>query len=390
MRVFVGRRTASTYTSDFSWPTLSRLVPEAVGDGARHERGRGGRACPTRCSRRRTSSSASSTRRRSSSRRPSGSSGRGAPRRRRSTRPRDRQLAGRVAGARARARCVLANTPASWAATGRRRCRSRSCRRPSGTARWSATTGTRRAAASRDLESPKQVGRNAAERTLRRLGARQVTTAEVPVVFDPETRRARSSGTLFARDLGLRGLPQRDVPEGPARPAGRVAAGHARGRRPARCAASARAPSTARACRRGATCRSSRACCATGCATPTPARKIGAKPTGTARRGVGGRALGAAPRTCTSSRAPRARGDPRLARARALRHRPDRLRRERGDRRLLAGRRGHWIENGRLTHPVHEVTIAGNLSEMLQDVDAVGNDLVFRGATASPTLRIRR
>ena len=36
---------------------------------------------------------------------------------------------------------------------------------------------------------------------------------------------------------------------------------------------------------------------------------------------------------------------------------------------------GHWIENGRLTHPVHEVTIAGNLREMLHDVDAVGNDL---------------
>ncbi|HUL76624.1 MAG TPA: metallopeptidase TldD-related protein, partial [Vicinamibacteria bacterium] len=51
---------------------------------------------------------------------------------------------------------------------------------------------------------------------------------------------------------------------------------------------------------------------------------------------------------------------------------------------------GHWIENGRLTHPVHEVTIAGNLRDMLRDVDAVGSDLVFRGSTASPTLRVRR
>jgi PmbA protein len=51
---------------------------------------------------------------------------------------------------------------------------------------------------------------------------------------------------------------------------------------------------------------------------------------------------------------------------------------------------GHWIEDGRLVHPVHEVTIAGNLREMLRDVDAVGNDLVFRGASASPTLRIKR
>ncbi|MFI4945769.1 MAG: PmbA/TldA family metallopeptidase, partial [Burkholderiales bacterium] len=31
LRVFVGRRTASTYTSDFSWPTLLRLTEEAVG-----------------------------------------------------------------------------------------------------------------------------------------------------------------------------------------------------------------------------------------------------------------------------------------------------------------------------------------------------------------------
>jgi PmbA protein len=36
------------------------------------------------------------------------------------------------------------------------------------------------------------------------------------------------------------------------------------------------------------------------------------------------------------------------------------------------------------------VTIAGNLREMLREVDAVGNDLVFRGASASPTLRIRK
>ena len=51
---------------------------------------------------------------------------------------------------------------------------------------------------------------------------------------------------------------------------------------------------------------------------------------------------------------------------------------------------GHWIEKGRLVHPVHEVTIAGNLKDMLRDVDAVGNDLVFRGSSAAPTIRIRR
>jgi PmbA protein len=52
------------------------------------------------------------------------------------------------------------------------------------------------------------------------------------------------------------------------------------------------------------------------------------------------------------------------------------------------GATGLWIENGALTHAVEEVTIAGNLAEMLKNVTAIGSDLVFRGAIASPTLRI--
>jgi PmbA protein len=52
------------------------------------------------------------------------------------------------------------------------------------------------------------------------------------------------------------------------------------------------------------------------------------------------------------------------------------------------GATGLWIENGQLTHAVEEVTIAGNLAEMLRHVTAIGNDLVFRGSVASPTLRI--
>jgi PmbA protein len=52
------------------------------------------------------------------------------------------------------------------------------------------------------------------------------------------------------------------------------------------------------------------------------------------------------------------------------------------------GATGLWIENGQLTYAVEEVTIAGNLAGMLKNVSAIGNDLVFRGAVASPTLRI--
>ena len=52
------------------------------------------------------------------------------------------------------------------------------------------------------------------------------------------------------------------------------------------------------------------------------------------------------------------------------------------------GATGLMIENGQLTHAVEEITIAGNLAEMLKNVTAIGSDLVFRGAVASPTLRI--
>lgn len=49
---------------------------------------------------------------------------------------------------------------------------------------------------------------------------------------------------------------------------------------------------------------------------------------------------------------------------------------------------GFWIENGELTFPVEEITIAGNLRQMLRDIELVGNDLAFRGRIASPTLKI--
>jgi len=52
------------------------------------------------------------------------------------------------------------------------------------------------------------------------------------------------------------------------------------------------------------------------------------------------------------------------------------------------GASGLMIENGQLTHAVEEITIAGNLAEMLMNVTAIGNDLVFRGSVACPTLRI--
>lgn len=49
---------------------------------------------------------------------------------------------------------------------------------------------------------------------------------------------------------------------------------------------------------------------------------------------------------------------------------------------------GIWIENGELTYPVHEVTLAGTLLGFLQDIEGVANDLYFRSKIASPTIKI--
>jgi PmbA protein len=52
------------------------------------------------------------------------------------------------------------------------------------------------------------------------------------------------------------------------------------------------------------------------------------------------------------------------------------------------GATGMWIRNGELAFAVSEVTIAGNLRDMLLSVEAVGSDLEFSGAMAAPTLKI--
>ena len=54
------------------------------------------------------------------------------------------------------------------------------------------------------------------------------------------------------------------------------------------------------------------------------------------------------------------------------------------------GAAGLWIEDGQLAYPVEEVTVAGNLLEMFDRIDGIGNDLVLRDRVASPTLKIAR
>ena len=52
------------------------------------------------------------------------------------------------------------------------------------------------------------------------------------------------------------------------------------------------------------------------------------------------------------------------------------------------GAAGFWIEGGELAYPVEEITIAGNLKDMFAGIEMIGSDLVFRGRIASPTIKI--
>jgi PmbA protein len=52
------------------------------------------------------------------------------------------------------------------------------------------------------------------------------------------------------------------------------------------------------------------------------------------------------------------------------------------------GASGMWIVNGELAYPVEEITVAGNLKEIFNNISEIGSDLEFRGCVASPTIRI--
>ncbi len=56
---------------------------------------------------------------------------------------------------------------------------------------------------------------------------------------------------------------------------------------------------------------------------------------------------------------------------------------------ISQGAGGFWIENGEITYPVQEITLAGNALTLLKNITMVGNDLSFKfGGTAAPTLLI--
>jgi PmbA protein len=52
------------------------------------------------------------------------------------------------------------------------------------------------------------------------------------------------------------------------------------------------------------------------------------------------------------------------------------------------GANGFWIENGQIIHPVQGLTIAGSASDILNNIDMMGNDLDLNRSLAAPTFRI--
>ncbi|CCE25139.1 metalloprotease PmbA [Methylotuvimicrobium alcaliphilum] len=54
------------------------------------------------------------------------------------------------------------------------------------------------------------------------------------------------------------------------------------------------------------------------------------------------------------------------------------------------GAAGFWVENGEIQYPVEEITIAGNLKDMFKNLVAVGNDVDYRGNVRTGSVLIER
>jgi len=238
------------------------------------------------------------------------------------------------------------------------------------------------------LEPADAVGRHAARRALARLGARRVATCQVPVIFDPMTARS-----LLGNLVGC--LSGYAVYRGSSFLAGRlgerIADAHITviddGRLPGGLG-SRPFDGEGLPTRRNVVVE--RGVLRTYLLDTYSGRKLGRASTGNASRGVGsGPGVGttnlwlepgeASPESIVA-------GTPRgLLVTNLFGHGFNAVT---GD--FSRGAAGYWIEDGEPTHPVEEITIAGNLGEMLSRVDAVGDDLLWLGRVASPTVRVSR
>lgn len=238
------------------------------------------------------------------------------------------------------------------------------------------------------LSSPESVGQRAAERALRRLGARRVPTCEVPIVFDPVT-----AASLLGHVVGcISGYAvYRETSFLASRLGERVASELVSvvddGRRPGGLGSR---PFDGEGLPTRRNVLLDRGRLASWLLDSYAARKLGMQSTGSASRsagsapGVSATNLWLEPGTQSPEEilASTGRG---LYVTSLFGHGFNPVT---GD--FSRGAAGLWIEGGRPVHAVEEVTIAGNLGAMLEAVDAVGNDLAWLGSVAAPTLRIAR
>jgi PmbA protein len=236
-----------------------------------------------------------------------------------------------------------------------------------------------------DLRDPAELGRSAAERTIRRLGARKMATCRCPVVFDPRVARSFIShllgsisgpsiarGTSFLRDkLHQRIFPAAiTITEDPHRQ---------RGHRSKPFDAEGIANERRAIIDQGVL--------TTWLLDLRSARQLGLKTTGHAARGT------ASPPSPAATNIWIEPGDVSPAELMAdikngfyvTELMGMGVNGITGD--YSRGAAGFWIENGQIAHPVSEMTVAGNLKDMFARM-AAANDLEFRTGADSPTLRI--
>jgi PmbA protein len=242
-----------------------------------------------------------------------------------------------------------------------------------------------------DLESPESVGKEAARRTLRRLGARRMPTQQVPIVFAPEVARsligsvfeAASGDAVWRHASFLAGK----LGESIAAPSLTIIDDNTM-LLPTGAGGFGSSPFDGEGLPSLRTVVVERGMLSNYLLNTYTARKLGMKSTHNASRGLAGAPgigcgnLYLEPGTLTP--------DEIIAAIPAGFYVTSLMgfgvNPVTGD--YSRGATGLWIDNGQLTHAVEEVTIAGNLKDMLRNVTTIGNDLVFRGSVASPTLRI--
>jgi PmbA protein len=239
-----------------------------------------------------------------------------------------------------------------------------------------------------DLEPPDSVGRRAAERVLRRLGAKRVATCEAAVIFDPVTAPSLL-GHLIGCVNGYAVYRQTSYLAGKL---GEAIATTSMtviddGTRPGGLGSK---PFDGEGLPTRRTVVVDRGRLSSYLLDSYSARKLGMQSTGNATRGAG------SPPSAGSTNLWLEPGQPSLEQIIASTQRGLLVTEligmgfnpVTGD--YSRGAAGLWIEAGEIVGPVEELTIAGNLAEMLMDIDAIGSDILWLGSTASPSVRISK